>query len=140
MSRIFRIVRFFVEGENLLRYTLRSLPPSAARFADGSGGLFQALYEYFSFPVIVGQPARSMEQGQIPVCIAMHSHSVFYVVTSMAASRNLQDQPLETYTVIRAHRAVMLLSQNIVEAAAIPRYEGRAFFLCGACKLGIECR
>ena len=101
-------------------------------------GLFQVLCKPLSFLIVVGQLARPMEHGQIAISIAMHAHLGLYIVAAVAIRRYLQDQSIETHTVIGAHRALVLLAQDVVEVAAYPWHEGGALFLRRAGKLGVE--
>ncbi|BBO20066.1 hypothetical protein DSYM_07650 [Candidatus Desulfobacillus denitrificans] len=58
----------------------------------------------------------------------------------MPGRRNLQDQSVKVNAVVAAHRAFVLFAQDVVQAGADPRHEGRPLLHGGLGKLGVECR
>src|SRR3989338_2759721 len=95
-------------------------PLTMSHLADGSGSLFQVLSNSLPLAIVVGQFARPMEHGQMATDIAMHAHLDLDVMAAMPIRWNLQDQFLETHTVVGAHRALVLLAQDVVEMTTDP--------------------
>ena len=115
-------------------------PPAAARLADGSGGLFQVIFDGRPRAAVFGQPTRPIKHGQMAVSLAMYPHLRLDVVAAMPVCRNRQDQCLKPHAVVSANRALKLLAPEVIPLATHPRHDSGSCCQRRLLELGVEAR
>ena len=75
---------------------------------------------------IAGQTARTVEDGQRVIAVAVHGDGEPDEMAAVPLARDLQGPALEAHAVVGTDPALELLAQDVVEPVADPGDKGRA--------------